>query len=345
MTGGFWTYTGGGKYAPFNGLTLRGNYTQSLRAPAITELFAPLGQVFDTADDPCDSRYITGGPNPTRRATNCRAAGLPANFTSNVVDYTAAGRSGGNPNLQNEIGKSWTAGGVFEPKFIPGLRLSADYLHIDITNEVAQLDLTGVMTACYDSADPSTNAYCKSFTRDSTGQVVSFTTGNYNIGIERFRGIQGSFAYTLPFSRLGASASAGALSVGVNYLHTIEHYTRVGNADIQYSVGTTQEPKDNFTANVNYDNGGFNLMWQSIYNGPTRIDVNVPDSTYEYPRIGAYWMFNTSAGMRLSDRFNVRLIVNNVLDKKVPFPFRVSANRYYDAFLGRSFRVSVGFKL
>jgi len=39
------------------------------------------------------------------------------------------------------------------------------------------------------------------------------------------------------------------------------------------------------------------------------------------------------------------VIVNNVLDKKVPFPFRVSANRYYDAFLGRSFRVSVGFKL
>ncbi|MBB4618495.1 TonB-dependent receptor domain-containing protein [Sphingomonas abaci] len=345
MTGGFWAYTGGGKYAPFNGLTLRGNYTRSLRAPAITELFAPIGQVFSAANDPCDSRYITGGPNPTQRAANCRAAGLPADFTSNVVDYTAAGRSGGNPNLQNEIGNSWTAGGVFEPRFVPGLRLAGDYVHIDVKNEVASLDLVDVMNACYDSADYPNSPFCSSFTRNASGQVTSFTTGNYNIGIERFRGVQGSFAYILPFSRLGASAEAGTLSVGVNYLHTIEHYYRIGSGDIQYKLGTTAEPKDNFTANVNYDNGGFNLMWQSIYNGPTRINVNVPDSNYEYPRIGAYWMFNTSAGMSLGDRFNIRLIVNNVLDKKVPFPFSVSANRYYDAFLGRSFRVSVGFKL
>lgn len=345
MTGGFWAYTGGGKYAPFKGLTLRGNYTRSLRAPAITELFAPIGQVFSAANDPCDSRYIKGGPNPSKRAANCAAAGLPANFTSNVVDYTAAGRSGGNPNLQNEIGNSWTAGGVFEPKFIPGLRLSGDYVHIDVKNEVASLELVDVMNACYDSANYPNSPFCGSFTRDAKGQVTSFTTGNYNIGIERFRGIQGGFAYILPFTRLGASEAAGTLSVGVNYLHTIEHYYRVGSGDIQYKVGTTQEPKDNFTANVNYDNGGFNLMWQSIYNGPTRINVNVPDSSYQYPRIGAYWMFNTSAGYDLSDRFNIRLIVNNVLDKKVPFPFSVNANRYYDAFLGRSFRVSVGFKL
>jgi outer membrane receptor protein involved in Fe transport len=345
MTGGFWAYTGGGKYAPVKGLTLRGNYTRSLRAPAITELFAPIGQVYNFGEDPCDKRYISGGPNPTQRAANCSAQGLPGDFTSNVVDATGPGRSGGNPNLQNEIGNSWTAGAVFEPKFIPGLRMSGDYVKIDVKNEIASLGLTDVMNACYDSTDFPKSPFCSSFTRDAGGQVTSFITGYYNIGIERFRGLQGSFAYTLPFSRLGASAAAGALSVGVNYLHTIEHYTRIGSGDIQYSVGTTQEPKDNFTANVNYDNGGFNLMWQSIYNGPTRINVNVPDSNYEYPRIGAYWMFNTSAGYDLSDRFNIRLIVNNVLDKKVPLPFLVSANRYYDAFLGRSFRVSVGFKL
>ncbi|WP_288936347.1 TonB-dependent receptor [uncultured Sphingomonas sp.] len=344
QTGGFWTYTGGGKYAPFRGLTLRGNYTRSFRAPAITELFAPIGQVYSTANDPCDSRYITGGPNPSRRATNCAAAGLPANFTSNVVDYTAAGRSGGNPNLQNEIGNSWTAGGVFQPTFIPGLQVSADYVHIDVKNEVATLSLTDVMNACYDSGDFPNNAYCGTFTRNAAGQVTSFLTGNFNIGIERFNGVQASFAYNLPLSRVGLPESAGALSLGVNYLHTIDHYYRIGTGDIQYTVGTTSEPKDNFTANLNYDNHGFNLMWQSVYYGPTQINPNLPATNYQYPRVGAYWMFNTSMGVDLNSQFNIRLIVNNVLDKKVPFPYAVSTTRYYDAIMGRYFRVNVGFK-
>lgn len=346
MTGGFWSYTGGGKYAPFRGLTLRGNYTRSFRAPAITELFAPLGQVFNTANDPCDNRYITGGPNPSQRAANCAAAGVPANFTSDVVDFTVGGRSGGNRNLQNEIGKSWTAGGVFQPAIIPGLQISADYVHIDITNEIASLLLVDVMNACYDSDNFPNSAYCASFTRDAAGQVTDFTTGNFNIGIERFNGIQASFAYNLPLQRVGLPEAAGTLSLGVNYLHTIAHYYRIGDGDIQYTVDTTQEPKDNFTANLNYDNNGFNLMWQSVYYGPTRIDVNVPDTTYQYPTVGAYWMFNTSMGVDLNEKFNIRLIVNNVLDKQVPFPYTgLNRTRYYDALMGRYFRITAGFKL
>lgn len=346
MTGGFWSYTGGGKYAPFRGLTLRGNYTRSFRAPAISELFAPNGQVFDTANDPCDRRYIAGGPNPTQRAANCAAAGLPGGFTSNVVDFTAPGTFSGNTNLQNEIADSWTAGGVFQPAFIPGLQLSADYVSIDVKNEISTVDLTDTMNACYDSANYPNSPYCGLFTRDTDGQITSFSTSNYNIGIERFRGVQASFNYNLPLSRLGMSASAGTVSLGVNYLHTIEHYYRIGTNDIQYKLGTAAEPKDNLTANLNYDNGGLNFMWQTIYSGPTRINVNVPTSNYQYPNIGAYWMFNTSLGLDLNKQFNVRLIVNNVLNKSLPFPYVVGDNqaRFYDALMGRYFRVNVGFK-
>lgn len=347
MTGGFWAYTGGGKYSPVNGLTLRGNYTRSFRAPAITELFAPTGQVFSLANDPCDQRYITGGPDPSRRAANCAAAGIPAGFTSNVVNYTAKGLSGGNPALQNEIGNSWTAGGVFQPTFIPGLRLSADYVHIDIKNEIASLSLTDVMDACYDSTNYPNSPYCSTFVRNAAGQVTSFATSSYNIGIERFKGIQSSLSYRLPLERLGMSPNAGAISLGVNYLHTIQHYYKVGSGDIQYTVGTIAEPKDNFTANLNYDNGGFNFMWQTIYNGPARVDVNVPSTTYQYPRFGSYVTFNSSIGYDFTNKFNVRFIVNNVANRSVPFPYRLGDTgqaRFYDAIMGRYFRVNFGFK-
>ena len=357
LTGGFWSYTGGGSYSPVQDITFRGNYTRSFRAPAITEAFAPRGSVFDTANDPCDPRYIGGGPDPARRAANCAAAGVPTTmpdptdptktvpFSSNVVDFTAPGTFGGNPNLKNETANSWTAGAVIEPRFLPGFKVSADYIAIDVSNEIAAPTLTDLMDACYDAADFPTNSFCSTFTRNSAGQVTSFAEGNFNIGIEHFRALQAELDYEFPLSRLGLPDSAGSILLNVNYLHTFSHYTRVGEADKEYSVGTTQEPTDNLTANFNYNNGGFNFLWQTQYYGPTKLDVNVPDSNYQYPKVHQYFMFNTSVGYDLGKHYTIRLVVNNVLNKGVPFPGTdLSETRYFDALMGRYFKINVGVK-
>lgn len=343
LTGGFLTYTGGGTYSPLRAITLRGNYTRSFRAPAITEAFAPTGSVFDTANDPCDARYITGGPDATRRAANCTAAGITQPFTSNVVDYTVQGTFGGNPHLKNEVANSWTAGAVISPPFLRGFTLQGDYIAIDVKNEIASLGLTDLMNACYDAPDYPSNAFCSTFRRDAAGQVTSFAEGNYNIGIEHFRALQIALDYTLPLNRLGL-IRAGSLGFNVNFLHTFSHYTRVGEGDISYSLGTTQEPRDNVTANINYSNGGFNFLWQTMYYGPTRINVNVPDTTYQYPKIDSYWMFNSSIGYDLNKHYSLRLVVDNVFNKKVPFPFVVSQTRYFNALMGRYFKLSAGVK-
>ena len=64
LSGGFWSYTGGGTYSPISGLTFRGNYTRSFRSPSVTELFSPTGSTFETANDPCDARFIGAGNKP-----------------------------------------------------------------------------------------------------------------------------------------------------------------------------------------------------------------------------------------------------------------------------------------
>ncbi|EZP50845.1 TonB-dependent receptor domain-containing protein [Sphingomonas sp. RIT328] len=339
---GFWAYSGGGVYAPTRDISFRGNYTRSFRSPAITEAYAPTGSVFNTANDPCDARYLTAGPNPTRRQANCAAAGLPSNFNSNIVDYTAQGTTGGNPNLQNEVANSWTAGGVLTPRWLPGLTVSADYIKIDIKNEIATLGAEDLLNACYDSDDYPNNSFCSTFTRDASGQVTSFTGGNYNLAVEKFRAVQATVDYRFPLTRLGLPESAGALGLGANWLHTAKHYYRIGSGDQTYTVGTTQEPTDNVTANLNYYNGGLNFLWQTQYYGPTKITVNAPQTTYEYPNVKQYFMFNTSIGYTLNDRFRVRLVVDNVLDKTVPFPYAVSATRYYSAIIGRYFHLNFG---
>jgi outer membrane receptor protein involved in Fe transport len=347
MTGGFWSYTGGGTYAPVKGLTVRGNYTRSFRAPAITELFAPIGSVFQTADDPCDSRYIGQGPNPSRRAANCATAGVPADFTSNVVDYTAKGTSQGNRNLRNEIANSWTVGGVLAPDALPGFSLTADYVSVDIKQGIENLSLTDVMAACYDAASyPST--YCNLFTRDGNSQVTSFATSYYNLAVEKFRGLQMNGRLELPLSRLGMSSDAGALMINVNYLHTFKHFYQVGTGDLQKTVGSVAEPADNFTATFDYANKSFDWLWQFMYYGPSKIAVNSPDTQYEYPRVSPYLLVNSSLGFTVDKKFDLRFMVNNVFNRTVPYPYAFgstsSQNRYYDAIMGRYFRVSAGVK-
>src|SRR3546814_7497372 len=72
------------------------------------ELFNPSSQIFTTADDPCDARFLNGGPDPTTRQANCAAAGLKSDFESHIVDATARGTLSGNPDLHNEKAKALT---------------------------------------------------------------------------------------------------------------------------------------------------------------------------------------------------------------------------------------------
>lgn len=61
----------------------------------------------------------------------------------NAVLGTITQIQGGNPNLRPEESESWSAGLVFTPRFVPGLRLSLDWTRIEKTdNIVASLNST-----------------------------------------------------------------------------------------------------------------------------------------------------------------------------------------------------------
>ena len=64
LAGSATVWTTGMRWAPIRDVSFRANYTESIRAPSLVELFAPRSQVFDFADDPCDNRFVTDGPVP-----------------------------------------------------------------------------------------------------------------------------------------------------------------------------------------------------------------------------------------------------------------------------------------
>jgi outer membrane receptor protein involved in Fe transport len=76
LSGGDLTWTAGGRLGFVPDVTFRGNFTRSIRSPAITEVFNPTSRAFDTGLDPCDQNSVGNGPNPSTRRANCVAAGI-----------------------------------------------------------------------------------------------------------------------------------------------------------------------------------------------------------------------------------------------------------------------------
>jgi outer membrane receptor protein involved in Fe transport len=342
LNGGNWSYTAGGNYAPFAGFTFRGNYTHSFREPSVTEAFAPQGSTYEFITDPCDHLNLQSGPNPAVRQANCAAAGIPTNFVAISETQNVQGVAGGNPHLGNELASSWTVGAQANPHFIPGLQITADYVNITIKNEIAQPGITAELQACYDSTSYPNNPYCSTFKRDGTYNISTFTDFYSNIAVEAFRALQVGANYTLPLDKIGLPSGFGRLNLSANYLHTYRHYTKLGTQDQQLVLGNYTNPVDSANANIDFQTKQFDWLWTVIFYGPTVVDPNAAANEYEYPRVSPYWMFNSSIGFHATEHMDLRLSVNNVFNTSIPAPniYVGGTNKYFDAILGRYFRVT-----
>lgn len=342
MTGSYWTYMFGGSWWPTRDFGFSGNYAQSVRNPSITELFAPRGTVYDTANDPCSYEYLNTGPNPTARGAHCQAEGIPNNFQSQIVNQSMPGTSGGNSHLQNETSHSYTASIDFTPHFIPGLNIQGSFIDVKIKNEITELSLGSLMKACYDSSSYPNNEYCHSFSRDPvTHQVTTFAEGYYNIASRHMQAVQGHLDYIVPLRRFGLAESYGTLELQGNYVHYVKNQQTYLSNNYQL-FGTQGQPQDNFTLNLNYTRDRLFFQWQTIYYGGSHYAVQVSDLTYEANRRSDFSYFNMTIAYKINNNVNVSFMMNNVTDALPKYAATANLTRYYDILMGRSFKFSVG---
>jgi iron complex outermembrane receptor protein len=344
LEGGGWTYTGGGTLAPIEDISFRGNYTRSIRAPQIANLVGPATVQFGGGRDPCDARFINGGPDPARRAANCAAAGITQPFTSNFVDFGAPELIEGNRDLKNERADSYTVGVVLRPRFLPGLTLSSDYVSIRIGNAIVGVLGSTLLNACYDAAS-FPNTYCSQITRDADGQITMLKEGPGNAAVTRLKAVTSELAYRFDLRLLGLAGDPGALDITVNYYHLIDQYTRVGLGDLTEQAGEVGNPRDSFVANVTYSRKKLSLLWQTQFIGPSLFNPSDAPNTLQYPGVPHWFLFNATATCDVDPRLTLRLIVDNVLDTKAPRYAVAGAGdtaveTYYSGVIGRSFKIS-----
>jgi len=264
VNGGFFSYTVGGIVAPVRDIKFRANFTRSFRSPAITELFLPVVPAFNTVPDICSAATRAGGAAPAVRQANCAAflAKYPNATPDTAATATVPVLSGGDPNLRNEQANSWTAGVLFQPRFLPRFVATVDYVNIHLKDPIANLTIAQVASACFDNpsfntADPANgNAFCSLIKRDpTTGRVINdpanpaVKTGFVNGQEIQFRGIQGVFDYSVPLRALGLSGSFG---IGGDWLYVLKRLNNITGVAPSRTDGILGDPSLSGQVRIRY---------------------------------------------------------------------------------------------
>ncbi len=336
------TWTAGGRWSPIRDLAIRGNFTRSIRAPAVTELFAADQPAYDGGFDPCDSQNLSGGPSPSQRQANCAAAGLPADFSSIINSVTVPINVIGNRELQNETADSWTVGGVLQPRFLRNFSLSVDYVSIHLRNTIVSSGAQDVLSGCYDARDYPNNFYCGLITRDTDpdnfGQVLTLDEPYINQGGRVFRAFQTALDWRI------AIGDSAIVTLGANYQHIIKQYRQISaTSDVTRERGNIGSSIDQFSVQGTIEKGPVSWFNQVRYVGPARFDVTEQPGTRDVLGVSKYVVWNSSIAFNVDKRFTFRINVDNVTDRKLPYPASSSGsqNTYSEALFGRSFLVGV----
>lgn len=308
-------------WSPVSSLLLRGSYNEGFRAPTLAQVF--VGRV---------SRRSGGVPDPYR----ADVVGSPAD----LGDETRQVVRGGNPNLGPEEATQHSFGAVFQPSFLDGFSISADYFEIKQTDVIdtygqeQQLELdyrlrtsgqgsnSDVVRLPVTAADQAAfalwNATHPNDQRTPAG-AVDFVRDTYiNIATRKVSGIDFGMAYKLPDTRFGDFSFRAAYA----RMNTFEQQRDEDSPAIS-DLEMNGLPKGRGVASVYWEGQRMDAGLRANYIGgfyDTGAPWNADGSMF---RVDSLLTFNAFVGIRLGDSDKthsyLRLGVNNLLDEDPPF--------------------------
>ncbi len=185
------------KWQPTEDVLIRASWSQGFRAPNLNELFAGQSNVSTQVADPCSS-YSTTGVSASVQAA-CQAAGVPTSYTQSNTQINVL--EGGNPNLKPETSISRTLGAVWNPDWLDGFSVNADYYKIELENSIQPLGGQNIVDGCYIGGNA---ADCALIQRSKTfGNILSLNDTQSNIGGTSTDGIDAGASYHFTWGDYG----------------------------------------------------------------------------------------------------------------------------------------------
>lgn len=325
-TGTSTSWSVNGVYAPVSDIRVRGTYSQAVRAPNVGELFQPESGAFEFIDDPCEGANVNNGTQ--FRQANCSAVltalGIdPATFAPSddpAASATILGRGQGNVDLDVETAKTWTAGVVLRPRFIPGLSITADWYDIKIKDAISTPSAQEVVELCVDQPTLD-NVFCNSVSRDpATGFVDDFITQPENVAAFETAGLDVGLVYSFEPGDIGRIS----FKLVGNYLDKLQFISTPG-ADVDIDRGEAFAPEYSGTLDLTWTNGPYTVNYGLGWQDKTRRfqledlagdpDIAAP----EFLNFKERWEHDIQLSIAPSERYSFYFGVNNFTDEKPSF--------------------------
>lgn len=318
------SWTAGLDWAPNSEFRVRGTASLATRAPNITELYSPPSQNFPSVNDPCEGVTLT---QTGVLADRCRAAtgvltNMNANggvFTLNQADIQGvSGFDRGNPNAQEETGKSWTLGLVYTPSQVRNLSVEIDYYNIKIDDALVPTPRQFALDQCYNGGDTS---YCQFITRranaqgtNSPGSLQYVDTAVTNSGGLKSEGVD----IVVNWSDM---VGPGRFNTRFAYTYLIDGWNiPLPGAAKDPFVGEIGSSKNKFNWLLGYNWNGFSATGTMTYIGGAALDDQFLagfDAAPGSVKVGSKTYFDLQLGYQYK-KANFYFGVDNLFNTKPP---------------------------
>ena len=349
------------EFRPIDDLLLRATVSKVFRAPTPTDLFAGPAQDAPVATDPCAN-------NPGAASNKaCQGYSVPPQIFSQLTGYTmgsqfAAEHHLSSAVLQPEFGKSFDYGFVYDPNWISGLSINADYFRILLNNLIVSGPGTAqtIVTSCFNTQGP----ICSNIFRFSDGSIKFVVESAFNSGNLVDQGFDIGAHYRIP------ETPWGNFRAGFDTTY-IEKYNVSQPGFSQHLAGHFDKTFGNFArvralATLDWNMGPWSANWTARYIGPIKIGYansglgpsGVESSTdaynpnpigpvLHYPSV-TYHNFSVGYKIEAINAF-IQVGVDNVFDRQPPLLFEnnvLNANTDVNTYdmAGRFYRASVSVK-
>jgi outer membrane receptor protein involved in Fe transport len=307
-----------------SGLRFRASQQRANRAPNVLELLAPI-QPDSFFRDPC------AGIAPLASEDDCALTGVTAaqyghvpKASTNLFEYNAI--MGGNEDLQPESATTRTIGIVLQPRLLRGFNVTMDWWDIKLKGAISKIGAQAIVDACIASGGP---VFCSRIHRDPNGSLLLgdgyVDDRQANLGSLKIRGIDGSADYSMPLGRLGSAKLEFRGSYVLRWIVDNGGLSTPYDCAGLFGAPCRIQPRWKHTARATWDTpAAISLSFQWRHLGGVELAALDPkfnltdDVSPGYAKLRPADYFDVATVFRVRKGFDLRLGVNNVLDRQPP---------------------------
>ena len=317
------------EFKPIEDLLIRGTVSKVFRAPSVTDLFGGPAGDSPTGRDPCGAAGVASNPA-------CQGYTFTSTATSQLSGIVT-GSQYANANLGTDVhltpeqGKSFDYGFVYDPSWLQGLSLNADYYRIILNNLIVSGPgiAQQIINQCFGGDTPLCSLIVRNASGSDIGQIKYVYEAAFNSGNLSTKGADFGVSYRLP------ETPFGNFRVGLKATYMQQYSIEQGGSVQQYAGHFDRVygdlPRWRALGNVDWNWGAFNVSYQAQMIGSVKIGyanaglgpsasadgLYGPENPVYY--YGSYVYHNISFGYNLEPiNTMIQLGVDNVGDKQPP---------------------------